>query len=157
MARAAGGILAAVTGKEAYAAMLKDVVSPGLRRLGFTGSGGRYLWPSDTHWAQIGFQKSMYGTEDAVSFTLNVSVVTKDEWDQIRASFGGGKRPGPTLDYMTPGFYWKRVGMLLPQPGDVWWNVDGQTDVTRLGADLVKLAETYAVPEIAARIRPVGP
>jgi hypothetical protein len=141
-----------MTGKTAYAAMLKTVISPGLRRLGFTGSGGRYVWPSETHWAQIGFQKTMFGTEAVVSFTFNISIVSKTDWETMKARWSNtAERPAPTVGYGEP-HDWRRIGQLIPPFNDLWWDVTATTDITDLGDNVVALVEEYALPAIRTAV-----
>jgi hypothetical protein len=134
-----------VTGKEAYAAMLRDVISPRLRAVGFTGSSGSYVWPSETHWIQVGFQKSRSGTVDDVKFTVNLTVMSKVDWELVRGSYSGsGARPAPTANYAEG--WWDRLGKYTPRHGDKWWKVNARTDVATLGKEVSDLVATYGLP-----------
>lgn len=134
--------------------MLKETISPGLRSLGFTGSGGRYLLPSETHWARIGFQKSAYGPEQQVRFTFNISVVSKADWQRIRANYdklANLEKPSPTVGHGPRGtFHWERIGLLMPEQRDLWWNVDSTTDTHALGRVVISHVEAFALPAILA-------
>ena len=45
---------AVATAQETYGEMLKALVAPGLRAMGFKGSGQNYRVPSDDYWALLG-------------------------------------------------------------------------------------------------------
>src|SRR5690349_15989611 len=72
------------TAHQAYAALVKAGLSPGFRARGWTGSGGRYQLPSETHWVLAGTQKSASSDRDEVRFTVNLLVVSRDDWSEIR-------------------------------------------------------------------------
>jgi Domain of unknown function (DUF4304) len=152
----ASGFVAS-SGKAVYAEMLKRVISPRLRALGFTGSAGSYRWPSETHWAQIGFQKSRSGTAEDVRFTCNVSVLEKREWDAMRRAYPGARgRPAPNTRYQAP--HWsERIGFVAGAQKDLWWRVDRRTDIVSLGDDVVSLIERYGLPALRSRLGGEGP
>jgi Domain of unknown function (DUF4304) len=76
---------AVATAQDTYAEMLKTLVAPGLRAIGFKGSGQNYRLPSDDYWAMLGFQKSTSSDAAHVRFTANVLVVSRSAWDAVRA------------------------------------------------------------------------
>jgi uncharacterized protein DUF4304 len=78
-------MLAVQTAQDTYAAMLKTLIAPGLRAVGFKGSGQNYRLPSDDYWAMLGFQKSTSSDAGHVRFTGNVVVVSRSGWDTVRA------------------------------------------------------------------------
>ncbi len=107
--------------------MVRDIISPTVRAMGFKGSGGRYELPSDRHWALIGFQKSTAIEPNRVKFTLNVAVVQKAVWDEMR--YGNDQlpaRPRVAINYGViygiPGLY-RRLGHLMGI-GDRWWVIE---------------------------------
>jgi hypothetical protein len=118
-----------MTTREAYAAMLKDVISPRLRTAGFKGSSGSYVWPSETHWIQVGFQK-MTGFDPVVRFTVNLTVISKPEWETLRHRYPGtGARPAPTHSFSTEdSHWWDRLTSYVPEHDfpeeDGWWRVN---------------------------------
>jgi hypothetical protein len=62
-----------------YAAMMTSTFTPALRAAGLRGYGGRLELPSDTYWAQLGFQTSSYSGADELRFTVNLSVINRAE------------------------------------------------------------------------------
>jgi hypothetical protein len=125
---------------------MKEVLSPALRDVGLRGSNGRFELPSTTHWAELGFQKSIYNRDDEVRFTVNLSAIRRDEWDAQAASKPHlGKRPTPSIHYGT----WAnqiRIGSLTPAGEDKWWRLVRGVDVAAIAADVVADLLTYGVP-----------
>jgi hypothetical protein len=39
-----------------------------------------------------------------------------------------------------------RVGSIMPEKRDVWWDIDRQTDIALLGVEISKILVSYAVP-----------
>jgi hypothetical protein len=62
--------------QDLYDQLVKQSLSPALRSLGFTGSGGRYSLRNEDCWVLVGFQKSAYSDGDEVRFTVNLLVAT---------------------------------------------------------------------------------
>jgi hypothetical protein len=59
------------TAQDDFRAMLRDVLSPALRREGFKGSRVKYV-VRDAAWALVGFQRSTATNASAVKFTVNL-------------------------------------------------------------------------------------
>ncbi|WP_091074744.1 DUF4304 domain-containing protein [Microlunatus sagamiharensis] len=130
---------------------MKTAFAPFLRERGFRGSSGRFELPSDTHWAQLGFQKSAYSDRAELRFTINLSVISRNEWaQQLQANPHLGARPTPTISYGS----WAdqtRIGMLIPPPGDKWWRIIGGSNVTPVRDDVLTDLDAYAIPWIVAQ------
>ena len=77
-------VLVTATAQQVFSEMLPTVVAPGLRERGLRGSGQSFWLPDDRMWAQVGFQKSVSSTKDAVRFTVNLGVTDKAAWDEVR-------------------------------------------------------------------------
>src|SRR6266542_309783 len=88
--------------QDVYADLMRNAFAPALREAGLRGSNGRFELPSEVYWAQLGFQKSAYSSADEVRFTVNLSVIRRDEWTlQSTAKPYLGKRPRPSTHYGT--------------------------------------------------------
>ena len=131
---------------------MKTAFAPFLRERGFRGSAGRFELPSERYWAQLGFQKSAYSDRLELRFTINLSVIARDEWAQRReASPHLGTRPTPTTIYGS----WaeqQRIGMVTPQPGDKWWHLGVGSNVIPVRDDVLADLDTYAIPWIRTRL-----
>ncbi len=79
-----------VSAQDEFRGFLRDLVSPAMRSAGLRGSAGRYHLPSPSCFALVGFQKSEWSTGSAVTFTVNLKVVSREVWKltgRIRAGF----------------------------------------------------------------------
>lgn len=130
--------------------LLRDHLAPALRSLGFVGSGSAYRLPIPDAIALLGFQRSRYNDRARASFTVNLNAFSTATWERARRDHPFlPARPTATPHY--PGGLWHaRLGMLLPEAGDVWWEVDRDTDLDALTADLVGAIRDYAIPALRA-------
>jgi hypothetical protein len=137
--------------QEIYKELVKDRISPALRDLGLKGSAGRYHLPSDGHWALIGFQKSAYSNAEHIKFTVNVLVVSREEWDGIRATRSHyPEKP-------TAGTHWAagaqaRIGALMPIGEDYWWDLLPSTSTDELSNNVLGTIRDYALPWMRQQI-----
>lgn len=140
----------AASAQSLYAVLMKERFAPYLREAGFRGSGGRFRLPSESHWAQVGFQKSVYSDRRELRFTVNLSCVSQAEWESQRAAkpyLSEIPRPGT--------FYGKwvhhtRLGALVPDGGDKWWSLSPGQDPEPVVADLLHDLENYGIPWLRA-------
>ena len=146
-------MLAVQTAQDTYAAMLKTLIAPGLRAVGFKGSGQNYRLPSDDYWAMLGFQKSTSSDASHVRFTGNVVVVSRSGWDAIRAESPHlPERPTATTYWGT--FVWqKRIGELLPGGEDLWWEVEAGSDAAELADAIVWAIRDYVLPAMKRQMK----
>jgi hypothetical protein len=63
-----------------YAELMKTDFAPALRKAGLRGSNGRF------ELGTLGFQKSVSNSHDEVQFTINLSVIRRDEWTSYAAT-----------------------------------------------------------------------
>jgi Domain of unknown function (DUF4304) len=146
-------MLAVQTAQDTYAAMLKTLIAPGLRALGFKGSGQNYRLPSDDYWAMLGFQKSTSSDASHVRFTGNVVVVSRSGWDAVRAESPHlPERPTATTYWGT--FVWqKRIGALLPGGEDLWWEVEAGSDAAELADAILWAIRDYVLPAMKRQMK----
>ena len=126
---------------------MKERIAPRLREHGLKGSGQNYYLPSKSHWALIGFQKSMFSDSHELNFTVNLYVVNKNEWENARKerSYFLAK-PTPTTKW---GIGWeRRIGFLLPERCDHWWSMESDSDLDIISDQVVELMVKYALPAI---------
>ena len=138
--------------QEVFKYLIKEIIGPHLRKIGFKGSGQNYFIPSDSHWSLLGFQKSMFSDSTDLRFTINLYVITKDEWEIARSkkSYYPAK-PTPTTKW---GEGWhKRIGELMPEKTDHWWRITSSTDLISLSKEVITAIEIYGLPEIQEQIK----
>jgi hypothetical protein len=141
--------------QETFTRMMQREIAPALRELGFKGSGQSFTLPSHTHWALLGFQRSRWGDSKEVRFTVNVTVVEKRAWEELRATRPHlGARPSPNVREPAPAWT-ERIGLLLPAGTDLWWPVPANASTARVADEVVAAIRDYALPEIARQIEGV--
>jgi hypothetical protein len=138
--------------QDVYAELMKKSFGPALREVGLRGSGGRFELPSDVYWAQLGFQKSAYSDGQEIRFTVNLSVILRDEWtQQTEAKPYLGARPTPTNHYGS----WAdqaRIGTRTPEGADKWWRIVRGVASDDVRDDALHDLLTYAVPWLRERV-----
>jgi hypothetical protein len=139
--------------QDTYREMMKKQVAPGLRALGFKGSGQNYELPSDDWWAMLGFQKSAYSDSSDVRFTINLLVVSRVVWESERATrLTLPARPTATTGWGN--FIWrKRIGLLIPPRNDLWWKVTARMNTDTVAAAVLCAVEDHALPAMREQMR----
>jgi hypothetical protein len=135
-----------VAAQDLYDQLVKQSLSPALRGLGFTGSGGRYSLRNEDCWALVGLQKSAYSDGHEVRFTVNLLVANKQAWDALRAEKTYlPRRPAPGTRY---GYEvaQSRIGDLLPDRADAWWRIYNGVDINSVAQDVIASVERFGVP-----------
>ncbi|MGW4928281.1 DUF4304 domain-containing protein [Agromyces sp. NPDC004153] len=140
------------TAQQAFVALVNTGLSPGFRARGWTGSGGKYQLPSESHWVLAGVQKSSFSDRDEVRFTVNLTVVSRADWTEIRERRGGREAPNATTHPGSPG-HWERLGMLAsPDNVDVWWSVSPQSDLAEVAKSVMSTLDEYGTPWLSERL-----
>jgi hypothetical protein len=119
-----------------------------MRVLGFNGSRGTFSLPSNTHWIRIGFQSSRWNDKERVRFTVNVTAVSKADWDAVRRERSYlPEQPAANTFYGR--FAWQsRIGRLLPAGTDRWWEVRPGSNLDHVAADVIAAITEGAMPAI---------
>ena len=147
--------------QEVYRAMLREHVAPALRAAGWKGSGSAYLLPSPGYWAQLGFQKDRYSTADQVRFTVNLSVVPRDVWACAHDSWPSQLSARPSANTDSGALirevdrhhcWWGRIGLLMPEHNDHWWEISSGEDAASVGRDVVDAIREHAIPALRAKM-----
>ena len=139
-----------LTAQETFKTMMKEQVAPALRALGFNGSGQRYELSSETHWALLGFQKSTGSDASQVKFTINVSAVPRDEWEEARRKQAWlAERPGANVSEFV-GWH-ARIGELTGA-SDTWWTVSADRPTEPVVSEVIAAVRDHALTELRRRI-----
>lgn len=144
------------TARERFGRMVREILAPGLRLLGFKGSGAQYLLPCEDRWVGLGIQRWYTGDSTKVRFTINLSIVKKSDWDQIREAQRmwkqpPGRRPSANAKYSK--LQWQdRLGLLMPSADDKWWDLGLNDYPAGVAADVLAAVRDYGLPELRARI-----
>jgi uncharacterized protein DUF4304 len=138
--------------RDKVAAMLKERVAPALRDMGFKGSGQNYHLPVPGHFALLGFQKMRFGTRHDVMFTINLLACSHADWTALAEAnpYHGAK---PILGAHYEGPIWsRRIGFLMPEPHDHWWQVLDDTDTDALAEEVIAVLRDLGVPALRAHL-----
>lgn len=140
-----------VTAQDKFSEMLREEVAPALRRLGAKGSGSNFVLPDPDYFLLLAFQKDRYSTADTVSFTVNLAAVNRREWEEGWQPWWGKE---PTATTFAPVGRHTRLGLLMPQQRDIWWEVTVQADTKSLAAEVVAAIRDYGLPGLhSAKVR----
>jgi uncharacterized protein DUF4304 len=119
--------------------------------LGLTGSSGNFVLPDPDHYLLVSFQRSRSNTAVAVRFTVNLTVMSRKAWEQRWQPWWGkpsATAQGPLGTYM-------RLGELMPQHDDVWWELASGTDTAALAAEVVQAVVQFGLPGLV-QVRSAG-
>ena len=140
------------TAQETFGAFMRDHLAPGLRRLGFKGSGQVFAIPDDARWIQIGIQRSVHSDATRIEFTINTQIVERRVWDELRMERPYlPAHPSPNTRY-GPSVWQQRIGLLMPAGGDHWWELTPRTDLGSLGSEVMDAVLFYGMPAIERQI-----
>jgi len=141
-----------VTAQDVYAALMKDTLAPALRALGLRGSGGRFSLPSDTHWALLGFQRSVWDDRDEIQLTVNLTVLGRAAWaSEVAGNPWQAARPNPNHEYGTLASQ-TRLGLLLPGGTDTWWTVRADEPTDTVTDDVLAAIRDVGIPWLRTQI-----
>lgn len=127
----------------AFKALMADL-SPVMRAAAWVGSGQKWQKPDPDNWVLWIWQKSRYSTSESIEFTGNLHVVTKDWYDSQNVPRGRvPDRPTPAHAGLGT-----RLGQMLPDQADTWWEVRGPDDVPDLVALLGAALTSTVFPSV---------
>ena len=140
------------TAQEAYANLVKRHLSPAFRDRGWKGSGGRYQFPSDTHWIQAGLQSSSWNDRDHVRFTMNLGIVSRAGWaEMVTAGRASHDAPNANVHFGAPADGARLGGLASDTSRDEWFEVTPKTDLVELAKKVMDDFDRFAQPWFAER------
>jgi Domain of unknown function (DUF4304) len=137
-----------VSAQDEFRGFLRDLVSPAMRSAGLRGSAGRYYLPSLSCFAFVGFQKSEWSTGSAVTFTMNLKVVSREVWKLPRVDQTWlPETPAPNTCYLVT--EWSpRIGSLMPGGQDHWWGLRPGQQLEPLAVEVIRALTDYGLPAL---------
>lgn len=128
--------------------MVDTNLAPGLRALGFFGVGRRFRIESPRHWGEIAVEQSRSFTERAVRFTLNIGVMSRDEWAEqlrVRPYYPASETAkAQWMGWEAPIGSVVRVG---GHPiGELWWELEVGRPFQALAREVLMMVREYALP-----------
>ncbi len=127
--------------QDEYRRLLRQEIAPALRVLGMKGSASNFVVPDTEYYLLLGFQGSRSNTAELVRFTVNLAVISKATWKQGWRPWWG--RPSATVQ--GPVGTYVRLGELMPQQDDVWWELRQDADTTTLTAEVVEAVQQFGL------------
>ena len=91
----------------------------------------------------INFQSSMWNSPESARFTINVMLVLPflhEVWTP---------HPLPANPASAASLCSFRIGLLMPEKKDHWWEVDPTTNAEAVGIELVEALRGYALPALS--------
>jgi hypothetical protein len=92
----------------------------------------------------IEFQRSVSNSSEILKFTVNLGVVCGELLDRGPSGIQNSR--------MTDAHLSERIGFLLPQRNDKWWEMTGSTDRALLVEEVVRLLVEEGVPYVRRHI-----
>jgi len=86
----------------------------------------------------IEFQRSTKNSQEKLLFTVNLGIVCGELLESGSAGFPNTK--------VTDAHVWLRIGMLLPNCPDKWWEITASTDSDALAREIADLILAEAIP-----------
>jgi hypothetical protein len=142
-----------------YRTFLRTRIAPSLRRNGLQGSGNAFVLPDERYWAIVGFQADWRLARDGiVSFTINLTVAKKADWDRIRTQklWYPARPPANSSNGMPPAQV-IRIGSLVPiSPSmqDRWWTITHENTHDRVADEVIAAVRDHGIPWLKSRITP---
>jgi hypothetical protein len=124
-----------------FGKLLSTKISPVLEEYGFRSSGLTFVYREKANWGLINFQKSKQTIPEALGFTVNLGVAS-GELLKFFSPITSEKKPD-IWDC-----HWRiRLGRLIWNE-DIWWSIDTEKSIDKLGQEILALLIEYAIPEI---------
>ena len=123
---------------ETFKELIKRVGAK-LKPKGFTKKGNSFYLNRSNNVGLIEFQKSRDSTKDAILFTVNIGVLST----QLEKILGKGNTVYPVT---TDCHWWERVGFLMPEKTDFWWEIDSATSLDLIYLQIDEVIDKYLLP-----------
>jgi hypothetical protein len=95
---------------------------------------------TDSIYQSISFQASQWGTHGSGKFTVNLGVTSPT----LYKGFTGRELPKNPASLLWP--VNRRIGSLMDNRCDIWWSVEKDTDIAKLGREVAESLESHALP-----------
>ncbi|HCG5914161.1 TPA: DUF4304 domain-containing protein [Vibrio parahaemolyticus] len=120
--------------------VIKMELVPFLKHSGFKKKGRNFYKECDNRIEVINVQASQWNNGQAGSFTLNIGVYYPD----IAKLAEAPKLVGLPKEYECT--LSARIGHLTSEKRDIWWEIDSQSELSIIGADVVAKVRQYCLP-----------
>ena len=136
-----------ISAQDIFKKHFKEDIAPEFRKRGFQGSGQKFRYKDDTHFIHVGIQKSQFSDSNNINFTMNLQFINKYEWNKVLLDRPHWpKTPSPNVFYGL-GLN-KRIGLLMPENRDLWWDLNDKSDLESLKNDIIEKIDMFIIPVI---------
>jgi hypothetical protein len=123
-----------------YKSLISEIGSI-LKPLNYKKSGETFYYIKDKNTGIINFQKGRSSTAASTLFTINLGTYSSS----LRVFDRIDLKSKPIISDC----HWrKRIGFLLPQKQDYWWQINENTSLTSLINEIANILKELAIPEI---------
>jgi hypothetical protein len=137
------------TAPDRFAHWLSTDIRPALSELGFTKTASNFHKRGPDGWGLVNFQRSQFGSRLETRFTINLGV-SPDRLTTARGGDPGKKPPEHHCVWRT------RIAAAIGDPKDRWWDLDHETDLAKLAAEILPLLLDRGIPLIDLRLTRQG-
>jgi hypothetical protein len=124
--------------------VIREGVHPLLRAEGFTRRHRTWNRAKGDFTQVVNIQASMWNYGEKGSFTLNLGVFSPEVWTIAE------EIPLPQFVKEEQCTVRSRVGLLMEGQYDLWWDVDGATDLVSVGSDVTSKLSEFGLPFLRA-------
>lgn len=123
-----------------YRSLLAEV-NNALKPMNYKKSGNAFYCTKDNNIGIIEFQKGRSNTVSSILFTINLGIYSKAL--KVFDSFDIKSKPSIS------DCHWRmRIGFLLPQKQDYWWEINDKTSLSNLIVEIINILKELAIPEM---------
>jgi hypothetical protein len=138
----------------AFRVMLRTLIAPELRVLGFKGSGNSFGMTEGDFKIGIHFQKDRHSTREAVAFDVNVSLSNWAVIDAFEAENKLAMALGKELESAHSGLFNIRLSKFgETQRPNFPWIVNASGSNSEIAADVLNSVRNYFLPAVAAEMQ----
>ncbi|WP_374950017.1 DUF4304 domain-containing protein [Mucilaginibacter sp.] len=123
-----------------YKLLIAELV-PFLKMVGYRKSGESFFLDKEGNIGLVNFQRSKNSNSSSILFTINLGVYSS----ALKMFDSFEVKSKPTLSDC----HWrKRIGCLMPDRQDFWWEIDDTISSTKLAAEILDVLKERAIPEV---------
>ncbi len=119
-----------------------DRVGNFLKHHNYGKKGNTFYRFEKNNWMLINFQKSVSSSPRKVLFTINVGICST----ALRKTLN--EIPQNVKPIIDDCHWQKRIGYIMAQKQDIWWEVNNNADIEGLANNILLIIDTFVFPEI---------
>jgi len=131
-----------------FKALLNHKFKDYFKQNGYKQKGNNFVLETDSMVIVIIFQNSQFNVDDYGSFTINIDIYSKFQDEFVYRNSNELIKSGYRVS--------KRIGELLDNPSDIWWDYRSTTTISTLSDEVFGIFLKFAEPTIKKYISFVG-